>query len=90
MPALLDAVFAQAGYGDYTADGVAQTIGWVVIGVNVLGLALAIGFAIPRLRAHRTAFWLPLVIGFACVVLTTVLVAGAAVADPAFAANMPR
>ena len=40
------------------------TIGWiVVIAVNVVGLALAIGFAVPRLRAHRTAFWVPLAAG---------------------------
>jgi hypothetical protein len=87
LGALLDSVFAQSGMGDYTSDDVARVVGAVVILVNVLGLVLAIGLAVPRLRAHRPAFWVPMVIGAGCVLLTTALTLGAAVADPAFAAH---
>jgi hypothetical protein len=90
LGALLDAVFVQAGFGDYTNDGVADAIGIAVIVVNVAGLAVAIGLAVPRLRAHRTAFWVPLTIGIGCVLLTTALILGAAVGDPAFAAQISR
>jgi hypothetical protein len=88
LGAVLDAVYAQAGMGDYTSDDVARVIGAAVIAVNVIGLVLAIALAVPRLRAHRSASWVPLVIGLGCVVLTTGLILGAAVADPAFAAHV--
>jgi hypothetical protein len=86
--ALMDAVFAQAGFGAYTRVDVAQAIGVAVIAVNVAGLAIAIALAVPRLRAHRTAFWIPLVVGVGCLLLTTLLTIGAAVADPAFTARL--
>ena len=88
LGAVLDAVYAQAGMGDYTNDAVASAIGVAVIAVNVVGLVLAIALAVPRLRAHRTAFWVPLTVGLGCIVLTTALVLGAAVSDPAFAAHL--
>lgn len=86
--ALMDAVFAQAGFGSYSRDDVAQVIGIVVIAVNVAGLAIAIALAVPRLRTHRTAFWIPLVVGVGCLLLTMLLTIGAAVADPAFTARL--
>lgn len=86
--AFLDAVFEQAGMGDYTNAPVAEVIGWVVILVNVLGLVVAIALSVPRLRTHRVAFWIPLVVGVACLVLTLGLSLGAAIADPAFTAKL--
>jgi type III secretory pathway component EscS len=62
----------------------------VVIAVNVLGLIVAILLTVPRLRAHRTAFWVPLLVGAVCIVLTTVLMVVAAAADPAFASQLSR
>ncbi len=84
----LDAVFQQAGMGHYTNEAVAQVISLVVILVNVLGLVVAIALAVPRLRTHRIAFWIPLVAGVACLVLTLGLSLGAAIADPAFTAKL--
>lgn len=86
--ALLDAVLAQAGLGPYPDASVAQLVGWIVIAVNVLGLVVAIGVCVPRLRTHRVAFWIPLAIGAACLVLTVGLTMGAALADPAFTAKL--
>jgi hypothetical protein len=85
---LLATVFQQGGFGDYTAYDAARVVGWVIIAVNVVALALAIGLAVPRLRAKRTAFWIPLIAGVSCVVLTTALTVVAAAADPAFAARI--
>lgn len=90
MGGLLDAVFEQAGFGDFTNDAVAQVVGPVVIGVNVVGLITAIALAVPRLRAHRPAFWAPLLIGVLCVLLTTGLLVGAAASDPAFIAQLGK
>jgi uncharacterized membrane protein YhaH (DUF805 family) len=83
-------VFVQAGFGDFTSDDVARVVGYVVIAVNVIGLVTAIALAVPRLRTHRTAFWIPLVVGVVCVVLTTLLLVGAAAADPAFIAQLKK
>jgi uncharacterized membrane protein YhaH (DUF805 family) len=84
----LDAVFQQAGLGNYTNEPVAQAVGLVVILVNLLGLVVAIALAVPRLRARRVAFWIPLAVGVACLVLTLGLSLGAAIADPAFTARL--
>jgi type III secretory pathway component EscS len=86
--AFLDTVFQQSGLGDYTDESVAQVIGWVVILVNVLGLVVAIALAVPRLRTHRIAFWVPLMVGVVCLLLTVGLSLGAAIADPAFTAKL--
>jgi hypothetical protein len=85
---LLDSVFAQEGLGPYTNDAAARVAGWIVIAVNVLCLVLAIGFAVPRLRVHRTAFWIPLIAAAVCIVVTTVVIVAAAAADPAFLARL--
>ena len=86
--ALMKTVFTQAGFGAYTSDGVAQVVGVIVIAVNVVGLALAIALSVPRLRTHRTAFWIPLVVGASCILLTVLLMVVAAAGDPAFTARL--
>jgi hypothetical protein len=55
--------------------------------VNRACLVLAIGFAVPRLRTRRTAFWIPLVAAVVCIVVTTVVIVAAA-ADPSFLARL--
>jgi Family of unknown function (DUF6264) len=85
---LLDSVFAQEGLGAYSNDAAARIAGWIVIAVNVLCLVVAIGFAVPRLHARRTAFWVPLVAAAVCIVVTTVVIVAAAIADPAFVAKL--
>jgi Family of unknown function (DUF6264) len=86
----LNTVFQQAGFGAYTSDDVAQVFGWVITAVNLVGLVLAIWIAVPRLRTKRTAYWVPLLIGLVCTLLTTGLTLAAAVADPAFTAQLSR
>jgi hypothetical protein len=88
LQGLLDLVFAQQGLGDYTNAAAAQAAGGVVIAVNVLCLVLAIGFAVPRIRTRRTAFWVPVAAAGVAVVLTTAVILAAAAADPAFVARL--
>ncbi|GAA2748973.1 hypothetical protein CLV52_3133 [Amnibacterium kyonggiense] len=87
---MLQALFAQTGAGVYTRNDVAETVGWVVIAVNVVGLVLAIALSVPRLRDHRMAFFVPITIGVACLLLTVGLTLGAALADPSFTAKLTR
>lgn len=83
LGALLDGVFMQEGWGEYSTNAVSAVVGPVVIAVNVLSLVLAIGFAVPRLRARRTAFWIPLICAAVAVLLTVLLLLVAVFADPA-------
>lgn len=88
LGALLDSVFMRQGWGDYTTNAVSEVVGPVVIAVNVLSLVLAIGFAVPRLRTRRTAFWIPLICAAVAVLLTVILLLVAVFADPAAIAAM--
>ncbi len=88
LPASLDEVYAAQGIGHYSQVGLATGIGWVVVIESVLSLVLAIAFAVPRIRAHRVAFWIPLVAAVGSAVLTVVLVAIAILADPAYLASI--
>ena len=84
LPLALDQVSAAKGIGRYTQVGFATGIGWAIVVTAVVSLVLAIGFAVPRIRDHRLAFWIPLAAGAASALVTTVLVAAAFLADPAY------
>lgn len=90
LPQTLQEGYAEQGIGPYTAFDLANAMGWSVIVVSMLALVLAIGFSVTRLRAHRMAFWVPLVAAAASLVLTTLLVAVAVFGDPEGAAYLQR
>jgi hypothetical protein len=90
LPETLQAGFAEQGIGPYTSTDLANAMGWSVIVVTMLALVLAIGLAVPRLRAHRLAFWVPLVAATASFVLTMVFVGIAVFGDPAGAAYLQK
>ncbi|HET6824729.1 MAG TPA: DUF6264 family protein [Amnibacterium sp.] len=84
LPAALDQVYAARGISRYTQVGLATGIGWAIVVTSIVSLALAIGFAVPRIRDHRLAFWIPLLAGAASAFVTIVLVVAAILADPAY------
>jgi hypothetical protein len=88
LPANLQIGYQQQGIGTYTSVALAGAMGWSVIVSSVLALVLAIGFAVPRLRAHRLAFWVPLVAAAVSLLLTTLFVGIAVFGDPAGAAYL--
>jgi Family of unknown function (DUF6264) len=90
LAASLDSYYVVQGIGRYTRTGLADGIGWGVAGLSVLCLVLAIGFAVPRLQAHRVAFWVPLVGACVSLVGTAILISIAILGDPAFLAAMQR
>jgi hypothetical protein len=81
----LDALYATRGMGSFTDVAAASVAGTAIALSNVLCLVLAIGFSVPRIRSHRTAFWIPLVCAVVSVLVTVGLVIGTMLADPAFA-----
>ena len=90
LPESLQIGYQEQGLGRYTAIGLASAMGWSVIVTSMLALVLAIGFAVPRLRAHRPAFWVPLVAAAASLFLTTVFVGIAVFGDPVGAAYLQK
>jgi type III secretory pathway component EscS len=90
LPETLQLGYEQQGIGHYTATTLASAMGWSVILSSTLALVIAIAFAVPRLRAHRLAFWVPLVAAVVSLVLTTVFVGIAVFGDPAGAAYFQR
>jgi hypothetical protein len=90
LPQTLQLGYVQQGIGKYTSVGLASAMGWSVIVTSMLALVLAIGVAVPRIRAHRLAFWVPLVAAGASVILTTVFVSIAVFGDPAGAAYLQK
>ena len=80
----LDALYATRGMGRYTDVAAAGAAGTAISLSSVLCLVLAIAFAVPRIRAGRPAFWIPLVCAVITVVVTAGLVIAAMLVDPAF------
>ena len=90
LPETLQAGYAEQGIGTYTNFALASAMGWSVIATSMLALVLAIAISVPRLRAHRMTFWVPLAAAGASLVLTTTFIAIAVVGDPAGAAYLQR
>ena len=86
LDAVLARFFTQQGIGDYSSTAVAQGAGIAIAVVNTVCLVLAIAFAVPRLRAHRRAFWVPLVCAAINIAVSFALFAAAVLGDPAFGA----
>lgn len=88
LDAALDTFFTQQGIGDYTSTAVAQGAGIAIAAANTVCLVLAIAFSVPRLRARRRAFWVPLVCAAVNVVVSFALFTAAVLSDPAIGAYL--
>lgn len=86
LPATLRDTYTQLGYGEFTSIELASTMGTIIAVVQSLLLIGAAVVSIVRLRAKRSAWWVPLVFGIASVVVTLVLTAVVMMTDPALAA----
>jgi hypothetical protein len=94
IPGLLDfgatinQIYALSGYGDYTELALADGIGiGILVSQSVLFVATVLVTAL-RLRAHKIAFFVPLVGGVVAGLVIFVLMLVAIVSDPAFAATL--
>jgi hypothetical protein len=90
LPATLDAVYETAGYGDFTADGLASAMGIAVNIVNVVLVIFAVWLATANLRAGRISFWIPLTVGAVSFIVTLALFAIVMFTDPALLAYVER
>jgi hypothetical protein len=90
LPQQFSLVYEQQGVGDFTAPEWLPTL--TMVG-TVLQLALyagTLGWSILRLRAHKTAFWVPILGGVLSLVLMMVIVSIVFLNDPAFVAYIER
>lgn len=72
MRSFLAQVARSAGVDGFTAPASAQAVGYALIVVWVLLYGVAIAWVMQRLRRGRVAFWVPLLIGFAAVLIATI------------------
>lgn len=94
IPGLLDfgatinQIYALSGYGDYTEIALANGIGiGILVSQSVLFVVTVLLTAL-RLRAHKIAFFVPIVGGVVAGAVIFVLMLVAIVSDPAFAATL--
>jgi hypothetical protein len=84
----LDQMYELSGYGDYTELGLARAIGiGILISQSVL-FVLTVIVTMLRLRAHKLAFFVPLIGGVLAGIVIFVLLLVAMVSDPALAATI--
>jgi hypothetical protein len=74
--------YAAAGLGEFTPSALVTGLGYAIVVVELAALVVAIGFAVPRIRTHRRAFWVPLIAGSAATAVTLALLLLAIDTDP--------
>jgi hypothetical protein len=71
--AFLAQAVEQAGVSDFQAPPGIQSLGYVLAGVWVALFVVAIVWSTRRMRSGRTAFWVPLLIGFVAIMGTSIV-----------------
>ena len=87
---VLDSFFQQQGMGAYTDTRAAEVGGLLLALSSVLCLVVAIFFSVRRLRVRKRAFWVPVVCAAIGLVVTTIIIGGSVMADPAFFAYLQQ
>ncbi|HEU0182894.1 MAG TPA: DUF6264 family protein [Agromyces mariniharenae] len=90
LPQQFSLVYEQQGVGDFTPP---EWLPMLTMVGTVLQLALyaaTLGWSILRLRARKTAFWVPILGGVLSLVLMMVLVSIVFLNDPTFVAYIER
>ena len=86
-PALRE-LYAQQGFGQFTSDALAQTIGVVANALRTVILALTIVVSLVLISRKRRAFWVPLVGAAVAVVAVVVCIVVLMASDPAVASYL--
>lgn len=85
LAATLGTVYASQGFGTFTSDGLAATMGIAINVARVVVLAAAIVVSLLRIRANRIAFWVPLAGAALAALVVIVCVLAVILQDPALA-----
>ncbi|HEY5224692.1 MAG TPA: DUF6264 family protein [Microbacteriaceae bacterium] len=90
LSSTINATFQQMGVGSFTPTSLARVLG---IGLAVFYIAAWIGtllLTMPRLRAGRLSFWIPLVAGVIVTVVSMIIFLILFLGDPSFVAYMTK
>ncbi|MGW4931224.1 DUF6264 family protein [Agromyces sp. NPDC004153] len=90
LPQQVSLVYEQQGVGDFTPPEWLPTLTMVGTVLQLALYAATLGWSILRLRARRTAFWVPILGGVLSLVLMMVLVSIVFLNDPTFVAYIER
>jgi len=94
IPGLLDfsatitEVYSVSGYGEYTNTALADAIGIALLVSQSVLFVVTVVVTALRLRAHKIAFFVPLIGGVVVGVVMVVLMVVVIASDPAFAATL--
>ena len=90
LPQQFSLVYEQQGVGDFTPPEWLPTLTMVGTVLQLALYAATLGWSILRLRARKTAFWVPILGGVLSLVLMMVLVSIVFLNDPTFVAYIER
>jgi uncharacterized membrane protein YhaH (DUF805 family) len=77
--------YTQLGYGEFTSDALANSMGVAQNVVRVALILIAIAWSARRIRQRKRAFWVPLVAGAAAALVLLVGILAVMLVDPAIA-----
>ena len=77
--------YIQLGYGEFTSDALANSMGVAQNVVRVLLILIAIVWSARRIRQRKRAFWVPLAAGGAAALVLLVGILALMLIDPALA-----
>jgi hypothetical protein len=86
LPDALRAAYASQGFGAFTSDDLASSMGILINAVRISVLVAAIVLSLLRIRRGRRAFWIPLVGAAVAGVFVVTCVLIVILNDPALAA----
>ncbi|MCY7326597.1 MAG: DUF6264 family protein, partial [Microbacteriaceae bacterium] len=76
--------YAAQRIGEFTSFEQAETVGTTIMVANVALYAITVFLTVRMLRAHRLAFYVPLIGGAVAATITVILILTLVINDPAF------
>jgi hypothetical protein len=90
LPGAIQTVYDQLGYGTYTADALAHSLGILAVVLSVVIWLATAAVCALLIRKHRLSWWVPLVGAAVLFVAIAIVMTVAVASDPAFAAGLQR
>ena len=86
----LAAAYTAQGFGDFSSDALANSMGVGINVARVVILAVTVIAALVRIRSRKLAFWIPLVGAAASGLVVIACILAVIIQDPAFAAYVAQ
>ena len=83
LGAFLDQLYEAFNIGNYASTGMERPIGIAIVASNLLSFTLVAWFTVRALKAHKIAFWIPLVGGVVATIVSALFLQVLVANDPA-------